>query len=151
MQKRTIVLALLTVGISGCGGGGSTSSTNNTSPVTISSLVIPATMSVINDAPSSTVAALQTNFKAASASLSRALTDPGTDYSKDKKNSYVYDDSMESMQTVNMILCIMDQMRADAMVNKGNYAVLINSDKCKQGKNILYWYIYMVAPMPKWW
>ena len=134
MQKRTIVLALLTVGISGCGGG-STSSTDNTNPVTVSSLVIPATMSVINDAPSSTVAALQTNFRAASASLSRALTDPGTDYSKDKKNSYVYDDSMESMQTVNMILCIMDQMRADAMVNKGNYAVLINGDKCEQGKN----------------
>ncbi len=131
MQKRTIVLALLAAGISGCGGG----STDNISPVAVSALAIPATMSVINDASNSSVAALQTNFRAASASFSRALADPGTDYSKDKKNSYVYDDSMKSMQTVNMILCIMDQMRADAMVNKGNYAVLINSDKCKQGKN----------------
>lgn len=136
MQKRTIVLALLTAGISGCGGGGdTTTSTASTTTTTVSALAIPATMSVINNASASAVAALQTNFRAASAGLSKALSDPGTEYSKDKKNSYVYDDSMESMQTVNMILCIMDQMRADAMVNTGNYAVLINNDKCEQGKN----------------
>lgn len=137
MQKKTIVLALLAAGISACGGGGDTTTTTTTATTTttVSALAIPATMSVINDSSSSSVAALQTNFRAASAGLSKALSDPGTDYSKDKKNSYVYDDSMESMQTVNMILCIMDQMRADAMVNKGNYAVLINGDKCEQGKN----------------
>ena len=137
MQKRTIVLALLAAGISGCGGGGDTATNTTTpaAPTVVSALVIPATMSVINDPSSSSVAALQTNFRAASAGLSKALSDPGTDYSKDKKNSYVYDDSMESMQTVNMILCIMNQMRADAMVNKDNYAVLINGDKCEQGKN----------------
>ncbi len=133
MQKRTLVLALLAAGISGCGGG-STTSTNDTNTV-VSALAIPSTLSVINDSSGSSVAALQTNFRAAGTSLSRALADPGTDYSRDNKNSYVYDDSMESMQTVNMILCILDQMRADSMVNKGNYAALINSDKCEQGKN----------------
>lgn len=137
MQKRTIVLALLAVGVSGCGGGGdtATNTTTPTDPTTVSALVIPATMSVINDSSSTAVAALHANFRAAGAGLSRALSDPATDYSKDKKNSYVYDDSMESMQTVNMILCIMDQMRASDMVNKGDYAVLINNDKCEQGKN----------------
>ena len=59
----------------------------------------------------------------------------GSQYETDQANVYVYDESMQSLDTVNMILCLMDQTAATAMVNTGGYLALIDEDKCEQGQN----------------
>jgi hypothetical protein len=64
-----------------------------------------------------------------------AFNSAGTDYSTDPTHSYVYDSSMEALETVNMILCLMDQTGSSAMVNKGAYIALVNENKCEQGRN----------------
>ena len=42
---------------------------------------------------------------------------------------------MESLSTVNDILCMLAQTKAHNMVNKGNYVALIDQDLCNQGDN----------------
>ncbi len=57
------------------------------------------------------------------------------DYNTDAVQAYnhVYDPSMEPLNTVNMILCLMDQTRAEEMVNQGAYIALVNEVKCETG------------------
>ncbi|MDH5516929.1 MAG: hypothetical protein OEY36_03790 [Gammaproteobacteria bacterium] len=125
----SIALALAACGPSG-GSGGSGGSGS-----TINSLKMPSKMSVVSasDEPElgSRINALKLNYPA----LRAALTDPDTDYSTDTTNTYVYDPSMESLETVNMILCLLEQTRATDKVNSGPYVALVNEDKCEQGKN----------------
>jgi len=46
----------------------------------------------------------------------------------DPVHAYVYDASMQSLDTVNMILCLMEQTRASDMVNQGAYIALVNGN-----------------------
>ncbi len=58
-----------------------------------------------------------------------------SDYVLDKTQTWIWDESIEPLQTVNMILCLMGQTAADKMVNKGAYYALVDEDKCQQGSN----------------
>lgn len=51
-------------------------------------------------------------------------------YVTDKQNTWVQDRVGDRISTVNMIMCIMSSMRADAMVNQGPYLALIDQNKC---------------------
>ncbi len=42
---------------------------------------------------------------------------------------------MEPLDTVNMILCLMDQTQASEMVNAGAYIAMVNEDACDKGSN----------------
>ncbi len=129
-MTRGILSALLGAAlVGGCssGGGGSDDDGGSLSDL-IEGLTMPSNMSVVtaqDDGGSGPAAFKQVE----------ALTDPGTDYSSDPVNAYVYDASMESLDTVNMILCLMAQTRASQMVNEGAYIALVNEDKCEQGQN----------------
>jgi len=56
-------------------------------------------------------------------------------YNVDPSRTRAYDPSMEPLDTVNMILCLMDQTQASEMVNQGAYIALINEDACDKGGN----------------
>ena len=120
----------------GCGGGSSSSDPTTTPPpappTAVPGLTLPSNLSIVsaNDDPAASVAQSTT-----SGGTARPLTDPGTDYSTDVANVYVYDRAMESLGTVNMILCLMDQTGAPTMVNQGSYIALVDEDKCEQGEN----------------
>ncbi len=110
-------------GSSGGGGGGST---------TVTGLDIPVTLSVVTAKESTaTVKGLVPNYKG----VALALNDPNTAYTTDPVHTHVYDSSIEPLETVNMILCLMDQTRAADMVNKGPYIALVNGDECESGDN----------------
>ncbi len=123
---------LFIVVLTGCSGGGGTSSSG-----AVQGLQLPATLSVVSaqdeDSSSPTLAFKEGRIAARTANADYEMT--GTDYTTDEAHSYVYDASMESLGTVNMILCLMDQTRATDMVNKGPYITLVNEDKCEQGEN----------------
>lgn len=136
---KKIIPMLLTsgvVGLSGCGGGGGsdTGAGGGGGGGSVAGLDMPVTLSVVTPKETSSnprVMGLKANYKAVLA----ALNDPTTDYTTDAVHTHVFDKSIESLGTVNMILCLMDQTRAADMVNEGAYIALVNSAKCETGKN----------------
>jgi len=133
LARLAVVLGVLFA--TGCGGssGGSGNSEAET-PTAVTGLETPATMSVVT---SQTQAQGQSfrGLQQVSGLIADPLPGAGSDYASDKQNVYVFDESMESMQTVNMILCLMAQTRAADMVNLGAYLALVDEDKCEQGQN----------------
>lgn len=122
-MKKLIPLSALILGLTACGGGGSSSNSG-----TATGLEMPTAMSVVsaqNETVPTGITGLNINMQAIP--LSVILTDPATDYMTDPSQTYVWDESMESLQTVNMILCLMNQTRASQMVNQGAYTALISA------------------------
>ncbi len=58
---------------------------------------------------------------------------PNSDYATDASRSYVYDPSMRSLQTVNMILCLLKQTAFSGLVNEGLYNAQIDEASCQGG------------------
>ncbi|MCW8956845.1 MAG: hypothetical protein OQL09_08180 [Gammaproteobacteria bacterium] len=143
-MKRIIPVAIFSaLAIAACGGGGG-SSTDGSDPdadpvVGVTGLKMPSSMSVVAaksqlSGPSSKISAGIVSAKS-SQQISQAISDADSDYVMDEAHTYVYDASMESLDTVNMILCLMEQTGASEMVNEGAYIALVNEDKCEQGEN----------------
>jgi len=59
----------------------------------------------------------------------------GSDFVTDASESYVYDQSMEVLETVNSILCMIAQTAYDQMVNEGTYLAQIDESLCDQGSD----------------
>ena len=125
-SKKTFFLTVVCVVLMACDGGGSSSSDSSSS---VSGLSLPAQMSVVTAQEDSNAVSLRRSVVDTSGFAANA------DYNQDKSRAYVYDPSMESLDTVNMILCLMDQTRASDMVNQGAYYALVDEDKCEQGQN----------------
>jgi len=51
-------------------------------------------------------------------------------YVNDPRNQWVQERLAEVMSTPNTVLCFVSKLRADAMVNKGNYIALVDMDAC---------------------
>ncbi len=132
-MKKMVALLAGAVILTACGGGSDGGSGGTTVTSSVSGLDMPESMSVVavqNESATS-------NGAASLMSIVRDVSGfPATSqYNTDQVRSYVYDESMESLSTVNMILCLMEQTRATDMVNKGAYIALVNEDKCEQGEN----------------
>jgi hypothetical protein len=54
----------------------------------------------------------------------------GSAYFTDAQESHVQDASSRGLQLMNMLTCIMNALRPDAMINKGQYVAFIDPDKC---------------------
>ena len=127
MKKISVVLAaILGVGWIGCGGGSSSTSTGSTS---VSGLSLPSEMSLVQaqEVTAGSISATK-GFHA----LAKAVPTSGA-YTTDPLNVYVFDDSMESLNVINEILCSVDQTLYDGLVNQGNYIALIDNTKCNKG------------------
>lgn len=61
-----------------------------------------------------------------------AVPTAGSEYDTDEQNEYVQDQTTERINTVNMIMCFMNALRPDAMVNEGNYVALADKNICDQ-------------------
>lgn len=142
-MKKIIPLALssaLALAACGGGGGGDGGLIPNPDPnEDVVGLKMPSSLSVVSAKPQSNGLSSKTSsassFGKSSIQISQALSDTTSDYNTDETHTYVYDASMESLDTVNMILCLMEQTRASDMVNQGAYIALVNEDKCEQGQN----------------
>lgn len=61
-----------------------------------------------------------------------ALAAPSTGaYITDPQHEWVQDQTMENISMVNMILCFMSNLRADAKVNAGNYLAIVDKQLCE--------------------
>jgi hypothetical protein len=52
-------------------------------------------------------------------------------YVDDPVNTYVQDEALESIEQVNMILCVVGSFRAEQKVGAGNYNALVDAAKCE--------------------
>ena len=117
----------VTLILAGCGGGGGSSSSSSVTGLTVAEnvSVVEAQDAVAKPtAVGGTTKPLEVDF----ASMA------GT-YATDDTDLWVYDPSVEAMNTVNMILCLMGQTQYAAKVNDGNYIALIDGDGCETGSN----------------
>ncbi len=118
-MKSLVLVAVTAAFLTACGGGSGSGSSSGG----VTGLDMPKTMSVVTSVDNQPRSAL------------RGEDRTGSQYETDQANVYVYDESMQSLDTVNMILCLMDQTAATEMVNAGGYLALIDEDKCEQGQN----------------
>ena len=111
-------LVLASCGGGGDGGGGSG----------VASLTVPSQMTIVDAQGAGTSASLRIGGVA-------NATSGGTDYDNDPVRMWVHDESMEPLDTVNMILCSLDQTGFDdpAVLNAGPYLALIDSARCETG------------------
>jgi hypothetical protein len=58
-----------------------------------------------------------------------------SDFVTDQSQTWVYDPSMESLESVNSILCMLRQSAYDQLVNQGPYLAQINPGLCGEGAN----------------
>ncbi len=138
MMKYSVLFAAVSLALAGCGGSSSgTSTTAATGDVV--GLIMPDSLSVVTaesgGSTKLTFGKSRSKFSSAFLAENKSITDVDSDFVTDPINTYVYDASMQSLDTVNMILCLMEQTRASDMVNKGAYIALVNEDKCEQGQN----------------
>ena len=63
-----------------------------------------------------------------------AAPQTGSSYYGDPQESYVFDQTSESINTVNMISCIFDAMNADELMNKGSYIALVDQNRCSSNR-----------------
>lgn len=63
-----------------------------------------------------------------------AAVPTGGAYTTDPQQEWVQDRLAEQIGTPNMIMCFIGALRADAMVNQGNYVALVDMDKCESDK-----------------
>lgn len=63
-------------------------------------------------------------------SIAVAAPTAGSPYYTDPQSSHVEDATSKGIGQVNMIACIMNAMRPDALVNQGDYIALVDEAKC---------------------
>lgn len=66
-----------------------------------------------------------------------AAAAPASDsaYVSDAQNTYVHDASTRGIGVVNMITCLMSALKADALVNQGQYLALVDEAKCSTDRD----------------
>jgi hypothetical protein len=77
---------------------------------------------------------LSLSLLAGATSVAQASPPANSPYYTDAQTSQVQDATSQSIGSVNMIACIMQAMRPDALVNQGPYNALIDQNKCNAAK-----------------
>ncbi|MCP4295782.1 MAG: hypothetical protein GY786_09265 [Proteobacteria bacterium] len=85
-----------------------------------------------SSATSNPVASLMANFPQLVISPDNLNSD--SDYHKDETSTYISDNSLSSLESINVILCYFSQIKYDVMMNQGNYKAQINKIPCETQK-----------------
>ncbi|THB70981.1 MAG: hypothetical protein D6B28_07995 [Gammaproteobacteria bacterium] len=132
-------VAVVSVLVGACGGGsgtGSGSGGGNQTPQTVEGLSMPQSMSVVSS--STEVAGMRMSAMKRILKMfpqqvrAMAYDGAGTDYTTDEVNTFVWDESMESLDIINEIMCYIDQTGYKEMVNQDPYQALINGAECRK-------------------
>ncbi len=120
-------------------GGGSGSSGDEQTPQNVQGLSMPQSMSVVSS--STQVAGMRMSAMKRILKMfpqkvnAMAYDSADSEYTTDEVNTFVWDESMESLDIINEIICYIDQTGYKEMVNQDPYLALINGDKCRKSGN----------------
>jgi len=121
-KSRVACLALGALALAGCGGGGSSGGG------TVTGLSVADSMAVVTTNGGGSSAVVAPHAQADTSGFSATC-----DYNTDVSRAHVYDPSMEPLQTVNMILCLLKQTAYSGLVNEGVYKAQIDENSCNAG------------------
>jgi len=113
---------LVALSLAACSGGGSSSASG------IEALSVAGSMSVVTTNGSGSAASVAPQSQGDTTSFAST-----SDYKTDVSRAYVYDPSMEPLQTVNMILCLLKQTAYSGLLNEGLYKAQIDELSCDSG------------------
>lgn len=124
-NSRIALLSSALFALGACSGSGSSGGASST-------LSVPSQMTIVAASDVDTGSFRITPDGARSGSGVARVTG-GTDYDDDVSRIWVHDDSMEPLDTINMILCMLDQTGYDdaTVLNTGPYRVLVNEARCE--------------------
>ena len=128
-----IFLGIISFVFLGCAKKDDSSSSSSTSDTDVSATSGSGAITL-----SSKVSMVTANTNASTARTAFAHFDTDNfsataDYNNDDTQTFVYERSADAFNTANMILCWMQQSRADLMLNAGNYKAQIDTAKCEEG------------------
>jgi hypothetical protein len=126
------VIVLAAFLLASCSGDGK-SGVNANASITLSSLILPDNVSVVDPKTSPSASP-----KPLSSLLFEAiLTDlpAASGYRTDKTTVYVNERSLDSFRSVNEILCMVRQSRYDVMVNQGPYRAQVDKNLCSTNRS----------------
>lgn len=146
------LLTLLVITLSSCQSSSSSSSSSDsyTTPTAESgsgSLSISSKVSVVEaqeDATFSESAAagshsLMLDFQEISSNINYSINTNSfsdhSDYNQDQTEFWVHEDSVQAFNTVNEILCSIDQSKYDEMIGLGNYRAQIDTSQCSSSND----------------
>ncbi len=128
----------LSLAVAGCGGGGSSSSGGGGDDdgggsggggTDVEALLIGSQLSLV-DAGDTDAAANNQVESSLTSRIHYAVPTSGA-YVTDETQVYTYDESMESLDLVNEILCMIDQTNYGDHVNAGPYVALVDAKRCE--------------------
>jgi hypothetical protein len=120
--------------LASCSGDGK-SGFNPNGNVTLSSLILPDNVSVVDP---KTISGAKPSSKSIGSLLFGAISsnlDPTSDYMTDKTTVYVNERSLDSFRTVSEILCMVRQSRYDVMLNRGPYIAQVDKNLCSSDRS----------------
>lgn len=139
--RKALTAAICSAMLAACGGGGSDDTTESSSGDTtsggtttssggtdVSGLSMPQQVAVVGADSGDTTA----SFKRAAFTAS-AFNDGGTDYDNAEQHFHIWHPALDPIESVNSILCFVEQLNASDMVNEGAYLALVDNGKCVQG------------------
>ena len=129
-----IVFMLAAFLLASCSGTGD-SGTTATGKITLSSLILPDNVSVVD--PKTTLSSKPASKQLSSLLFGAILLDlaPTSDYRTDKTTVYVNERSLDSFRSVNEILCMVRQSRYDVMINQGPYRAQVDKNLCSTNRS----------------
>ncbi len=145
--SKILGVALISTVIGACGGGGGGSSSGGDSggdsgsmdPQSIEGLSMPEAVSVVSSSTEVAglrISAMKRLLKMIPQQVEvSSFNSSTTEYSTDEVHTYVWDESMESLEIINEIMCYIGQTGYKEMVNQDPYLALINGDECRKSGN----------------
>lgn len=129
-----LLLCLGTFLLPSCSGDG-TSGTDPNGSITLSSLILPDNVSVVDPQTQPSSSPSAKSIKSLLFGITLLDLDPASDYRTDRTTVYVNERSLDSFRTVNEILCMVRQSRYDIMVNQGPYRAQVDKNLCSTNRS----------------
>lgn len=133
-MAMVVLLCFGTFLLLSCSGDGTSGGDPNDS-ITLSSLILPDNVSVVDPKTLPSSSPTAKSIKSLLFGLTLLDLDPASDYRSDKTTVYVNERSLDSFRTVNEILCMVRQSRYDIMVNRGPYRAQVDKNLCSTNRS----------------
>lgn len=120
--RNLFVLGLTCLVVSGCGGGNDSGDSENPS-ATGTQTVIADRLEVLDESTSTSTGLVSGLTKTEFASDS--------DFAQTETRQYVQTPARKATRQINYYMCLMEQMRPEAMADKGAYLAIVNEKPCE--------------------
>jgi hypothetical protein len=121
MNKQCIAVAMVMV---------ATACSNNDNSSSVTGLSLPQKIEAVSAADDNVDSPSAAGYRQVLNIQPTAFDDAGTDFATDETGSYVYEEGLQYIRSVNHLLCIVNELQYQVMVNAGPYTAAVDYQKC---------------------